>query len=329
MKLFSHISLIFCAAIILTGCNNEQTERPQSEVISDFKALNSLLYAESVQKGAGVWPFTDEYLAKKDALLNELLKLNNVESNERAISQLLKIEQRFTERFFPWPYNANPLENYSAEATELDEQAMISFVLFTQASMEKAYQDKVRMSFSEINGLQQQIEKALVAHIDSPALVTVLKRFNQYITDYLPRRSPGIGNLPNGKDWYQARLNYFVKQAMAPKDVLNRMLLVKPGLTSNPEFIRCFTSSSCANKQGLDWRTEYSDRLKEYAGIKYGLEQAIIAEVDFGVHAQAWSSEHAITVLSKELNISKQKAEAILAKILAEPGLALVNFPLD
>uniref|UniRef100_UPI0035643E96 hypothetical protein n=1 Tax=Pseudoalteromonas sp. TaxID=53249 RepID=UPI0035643E96 len=90
-----------------------------------------------------------------------------------------------------------------------------------------------------------------------------------------------------------------------------------------------YTTDNCNNTFGLDWRTGYSHRLTEFKDIPFGIEQAIIAEVDYGIHAQLWSSEHALTVLRKELKLNQAQANVILARLIKEPALAMVNFPLD
>ncbi|MFY8349098.1 hypothetical protein AAEU29_00895 [Pseudoalteromonas sp. SSM20] len=321
---FTQLFIAICTAFLLLGCEKPVENKSQEELIAEYKTLNNLLQPLKQQTSAPVWPFSDDYLTSRDNILKQLLRADK--SNTEVA--LLTIEQRFTERFFPWPYNANPVLNYVNSNSQINDVALAEFITFTQGKMLSAYQDKVRLSHFELTRLQQHVAQAKNKLADYPHSVDALNTFNQYLADYVPRRSPGIGALPNGKDWYQARLNYFVVSAQKPNDILNRLLAIKTDLPSETKFITCYTTNQCNNTSGLDWRTAYSNRLEEFNNIKFGIEQAIIAEVDYGIHAQAWSSEHALTVLLNELKISNAQANLILKRILEEPALAMVNIPL-
>lgn len=309
---------------LLIGCEKTQESRSKQELTKEYKQLNALLVPYQAQTAAITWPFNDAYLIQRDQLLKQLLKA----SPDDTEVALLTIEQRFTERFFPWPYTANPLHNYLATSVNKDEQEIVSFIKFTQKKMSRAYQDKVRLSHFELAELRSQIVATKHKLNDYTQAKQALDEFEQYLASYLPRRSNGIGTLPNGKDWYQARLNYFVGSAIKPSDILNQLLVLKPLVQSEGQFVICYTTNQCANTSGLDWRTGYSNRKQEFQSIKFGREQAIIAEVDYGVHAQSWSSEHALTVLTEQLQVNKVQAQVILSKILKEPALAMVNIPL-
>lgn len=321
---FTQLFIAFFTAFLLLGCEKPVENKTQEELVAEYKALNNLLQPIKQQVHTPVWPFNNAYLTARDDILKQLLRADK--SNTEVA--LLTIEQRFTERFFPWPYNANPVLNYVNSNSHINDAALADFIAFTQDKMVSAYQDKVRLSHFELSRLLQHVAQAKSKLADYPNSVDALNIFNQYLVDYVPRRSPGIGALPNGKDWYQARLNYFVVSAQKPNDILNRLLRIKTDLPSETKFLTCYTTNQCHNTNGLDWRTAYSNRLVEFNNIQFGIEQAIIAEVDYGIHAQAWSSEHALTVLVNELKASNDQANLILEKILKEPALAMVNIPL-
>ena len=324
MNKITQLFVVFCLAFLVIGCEKQVQTRAKQELVAEFKQLNNLLLPVSEQNTVLIWPFNDAYLIQRDQLLKQFMQAMPSDAEVA----LLTIEQRFTERFFPWPHNANPITNYLNTALTIDEQAIVTFINFTQKKMSRAYQDKVRLSHFELGALRNQVAQTKAKLNDYQQAYLALGQFDDYLNTYLPRRGNGIGSLPNGKDWYQARLNYFVGSAVKPTDILNSVLAIKPAVKSEEQFINCFTTTQCANTLGLDWRTSYSNRLQEFAKISFGLEQATIAEVDYGVHAQSWSSEHALTVLIKQLEIDESQAEIILSNILKEPALAMVNLPL-
>ncbi|MCF6458259.1 DUF885 domain-containing protein [Pseudoalteromonas sp. MMG024] len=322
---FTQLLLPICFAFLLFGCDDASNSRSEAQLVTSLKQLNTLLYPSQSEPNDVLWPMSDRYLTLRDSLFKQLLRASEKPSQE---AQLLAIEQRFTERFFPWPYNANPVLNYLQSASHVEDADLADFIAFSQQKMSNAYQDKVRLSRFELTALLRQIANAEQQLDTFLAAKVALAEFERYLKDYSPRRSPGVGALPNGKDWYQARLNYFTNAAQKPADVLNRLLTIKQSASDEPQFVVCFTTQKCANTSGLDWRTKYSDRRAEFTAVPFGKEQAVIAEVDFGIHAQAWSSEHALTVLTKQLEIDEERANRVLAKILQEPALAMVNIPL-
>lgn len=328
MKKITKLLIVFCILQTLNGCEKSQNLKPTNELIYDLKALNNLFLLHDTAQTNTIWPFSNQYLKQKNTLLLTLLAKNKQQLGDKRTVELLLIEQRFTERFFPWPYNSNPISNYFNSTQQVNSLDVGVYLDNVMQTMQLAAKDHIKLNRIELAMLKSQVSIAK-ALVDRDEIVLSLTKFELFLADYIPRRSLGLGTLPNGKDWYQTRLNYFLNKPLAPNMILSRIIAIQTKSHSNQKFVRCFITDQCINSQGIDWRSGYSDRLLEFENIKFGLEQAIIAEVDFGIHAQAWSQEHALTVLTRKLSIKTSEAEQILTKIVLEPALALVNLPID
>ncbi|WP_372767825.1 hypothetical protein, partial [Pseudoalteromonas sp.] len=147
---------VFCTIFLLLGCDRSNEHKSYEELIADYQHLNSLLYPVTAQSKNAVWPFSDLYLSSRNNILNQLLKA----SQSEAEVVLLTIEQRFTERFFPWPYNTNPVLNYINTVPKIDDAALAKFIVFSQQQMSASYHDKVRLSEFELSSLRHQVNEA-------------------------------------------------------------------------------------------------------------------------------------------------------------------------
>ena len=329
MTNISRFSSILLISLFLSACGEPSKPQDTQQLARQYKELNILLTNNGNPVDTIVFPFSEHYLKQKSQLLDAWYEQANT-LDEQTLNELelLIIEQRYTERFFPWPFQTNPVKHYAARFSPFDDKRVAQYINHTRLTMESASKNKIKLGKEHYQSLLTHVEHAKEYLQQYPLSHKALSSFSDYLSAYLPRRTSGLGSLPNGKEWYQTRLNYFVGTAIEPKNIINQILILQPKIENNAAYLNCFGTHQCSNNQGIDWRTNYSNRKSEFIDIQFGYEQSVLAEVDFGVHLQNWTTEHALTVIKEKLRVNDEKAKNLFETIIDEPALAMVNLPL-
>ena len=100
---------------------------------------------------------------------------------------------------------------------------------------------------------------------------------------------------------------------------------------SNNWFLALYPVKSVLD--GLDWRHSYIDVVSSLASIdgqqvtnEMRFIAALLAQIDLGIHYQAWTQQHARNVLKKQLNLSDSQADRIIDYSVLYPAVLLSPF---
>ncbi len=336
MNKITQFLIVFLLSVIAACSKVEAPNRDLAQLTTQLQQLNlPLLVVDDKQPALStVLPFTKEYLDSRNELLSALSSVDNLTEYQMRELALLTIEQRYTERYFPWPPVTNVIANFNLEEGSEFNQ-LVSWLGFVESTMKQGAASKIKLNQFEHILLTKQVSQLiefLAPKQQAESLIGSLTQLETYLTTYQVRNIPGLVGLPNGREWYQARLNYFNPQVSKPIDAYSQVLALQDTQQncSQEAFLKNYIGE--ANKQsdvtGFDWRTGYSNRLVQFESIPVCKLQLVVAEVDLGIHSQNWRLEHATNVLANKLALSKEQQFQVLAQILFEPGLALVNINL-
>lgn len=335
-QFFTVFSLCF-----VVGCskNEDKVEYSATQLKQQLVENNGLLAPHKLQSPVFSFPFDGDYLQTRNRLYDALIQSDDLAKQPFVQKELalLKIEQRFTERYLPWPAMVNVIDNFVLQylsQPQKDETLVLQateWVNFVTERLKQAELEKIKLNQFELLLLQKQVSLTFHKMAGEPqfkALSDALITLNDYLSLYKIRKTPGLVSLPNGKEWYQARINYFTDQSIAPLALFSTV--IKKQNTVNCEsdaFMAHFLAQGTltSEQSGFDWRTGYQNRLNQFQGIPVCQLQLIFAEIDLGLHSQSWSLEHANSVLQQKSTLTDAQNQMVIAKILLEPGLALIN----
>lgn len=311
---------------MLSVCSQKEFQVTSFEQLQkEFININNNLQPKN--NVAGLLPFSENYLKQRNELLQAGLRLEaqKLSDSQRAELVLLTIEQRAASRYFSWPAGSSPVMNMLKSNYYTINDAT-NWVSYTQKRLELGAKDKLLLTRTDLSTLKQSVDATKVRYESEQALFASLSELSAYLEKYTPRRLSGLLAIANGKEQYQARLNFFTNTNVSPDEILSVVSNYDQLSDQNELFLRCYLRDQCNNTQGLDWRTDYSNRLEEYTSVPLTNIQKVIALTDLGIHHQGWRDEHALAVLARETTLSVAEQQAALTKIVREPGLALVNF---
>ncbi|SFC29441.1 hypothetical protein [Pseudoalteromonas denitrificans] len=365
--------------LILSGCNEpkKDTNLDIQTSISQLKELNnSLLPISTSSSGDVILPFTEEYLLKRNELY---LAFQSMADPKKLVSHTelnyLIIGQRFPERYFPWPSQTNVVINVLNDFEAINPhkiKVVKKWIANIESKLIEAKNSKLKLDKIAHKNLLEQIqsskifvEKIVIQHEKNNALVSlnellmVLDKLHLYIKSYKPRNMLGLHQIPNGKDWYQAKLNYFLSATDAPSAWLGKIQnklkalnvskkvgftnelsekcksdLISSGyilpLTMLKALSSTFNGKLISEKvNGLDWQQGYINYPKTYEKLyrdktelstSYQIFILTLAEIDLGIHYQGWGAEQAILVLNTRIALDSNQTSALIEYIMFHPG---------
>ena len=372
MNKITQFLLIFLLPV-LVACNDARIPKSESteDSIEQLKVLNFLLLPTQVPLNDGInYPFDDEYLIKRHQIYTDLSMLQTSDdliANEEL--DYLMIQQRFPERYFPWPSATNVLDNVLFNTVETKNNALIPeatiWLQFVQARLEEATKSNIKLNKMAHNDLITRVSlvNEKLNNIKNSSELTdfriALEQLNNYVLKYKPRNMLGLRQMPNGVDWYQSKLNYFLGGVKAPDEwliAIQRKLkswddlkqisidkvsdaklkkqlidagfkIPKPLLDS---LISQFgTELLNAKVDGLDWQQGYINYNKTFEKLysetelinnNFKLFWLTLAEIDLGIHYQGWGLKQAQHVLNMRFDLTEDEVASLIEYVVFYPG---------
>ncbi len=322
----------------LVGCTDSKTTiLTQQQLQQQLQQLNVALQSTASTNTASAntasantastslarLPFSEAYLARRHELLNS--QLSNPDATAQKELNYLKIQERYPERFLPWPAHLPVLNNLTTYATQAQVEDWLTLV---KARLETGLESNIKLSRSDLRLITEQL--ARTAH--SSAALTALTR---YLSNYKPRAMPGLQQLPNGKEWYQSKLNFYGNIQAPPNQVLaqlaNESELERLGQLADVTFnlkepaILTLAGSDCSKVGGLNWRDGFINIPATVAQCQQQLQQyesllRVLMEIDIGIHVQGWSTKQAVVALNSRLALNEQQAQQLVNNIIYFPA---------
>lgn len=169
----------------------------------------------------------------------------------------------------------------------------------------------------------------------------------------------GLRQMPNGVNWYQSKLNYFLAKVKAPDEWLisiqnelknintvriksmDKILdeggqktmtnigfnMPEPLLTILISEFKNFLTESIVS--GLDWQQGYINYNKTFEnlyahnkniGTDYKYFWLTVAEIDLGIHYQGWSFKQAAHVLKKRIVLNDEEVKSLIEYVVFNPA---------
>ena len=299
---------------MFSACTEQQKLSSFEEVQSQLKNINSVLVTESKREVSQVLPFSEGYLKQRHIALNsaDLQSFTEYQVNEL---KYLIIQERYPERYLPWPAAKNVASNLS----EGQKQAWQNLV---QTRLENAKQSKISYNRYEL--------KRLKTYSESESLTDLA----DYFKTYKPRSRLGIYQLPNGKEWYQSKVNHYLGSVKDPQVVLASIQALTNEYENQETDLEALSLVEIAKKHcsiiaGLNWQHAFVNlhaTFEQCEKQKLGAYKQLIlvlAEIDLGIHFQAWSEHQAMVVLNQKLLLEKEQGRKFLEYIVMKPAAVL------
>ncbi|MDK1311269.1 hypothetical protein [Pseudoalteromonas ardens] len=328
-----YVSSALVLLTMMSGCTEPQVNLPYTELSAQLKQLNwfsstSQLQALAENELAGL-PFTELYLRKRHDLL---LRADLTSFGEVAVqeAQYLSIQQRYPERFLPWPVHINlpkVAQERGVSSSQLD-----TWYTYVESRLNEARESKIVLNRLERNQLLEHLTPEVTRQSQAA------RQLMEYLESYRVRSSLGMYQLPNGKEWYQSKLNFYSGTVNAPESLLSELQSVTSNTwdvmvqvnykTSDPLVHQLL--AKCDKAAGLNWRDQFVS-LRQTASqcdtkwTKGELQFAtVMMEVDLGVHYFAWSQKQALLALQSRLALNEDQAFVVLKNILFFPATSFV-----
>jgi hypothetical protein len=265
-------------------------------------------------------PFSETYLKQRHNLYKnaDVAKFNSVQQKELAY---LKIQERYPERFLPWPVQVNVLNNLRS-----DDDAVVQWSKLVLQRLIDARESNILLSRYERQILIDYTK-------DAPDNVKELKK---YLSTYKPRTRLGLYQHPNGKEWYQSKLNYYLGDSKSPNKTLNDIQtklanrgkhrsLVLFEMDTN-HFTLDYLKSHCDLIKGLNWVDAYINlpaSAKQCAHTHNANTTRLflsVMEIDIGLHYQGWSKQQARVTLKARLNLTDFEVDKLIEGTVLYPA---------
>ncbi|WP_462158018.1 hypothetical protein [Pseudoalteromonas sp. GB56] len=307
---------------LLVSCSNEPQLNAEQALIQ-LKSLNSKLGGNFTDETAP-WPYTEDYLKARHTLYSGI-QAKTLSDAQVSTYDYLRTEERFVRRYQPWPLFLDIAEqNNQLQGSEIQDELALWFH-YVLAKMQEGEQSKIYVNQVELQHMQSQLD-ALKGISSTESLSKAIEKLQYYLEQYTPRNQLGLSQLPNGKDWFQVKLNYYSNQVHSP---IQWMTAVQKKLDARGELIlETLPEPDWSSLESdLDWRQNFLD-IKSWAkSVTLSQAQVHMAlvwmEVDLGVHYQMWDQEFVITALAQR-GVTPQVAEELLAQVLCFPGKSFV-----
>ncbi|WP_240036261.1 hypothetical protein [Pseudoalteromonas sp. A757] len=329
MKKHLLFSLTLVAFIFLPACSEQKQVVNYQELRTSLISLNSSL-SHSSTDNISVLPFTEGYLQLRHALLASDLDDSDVMAHKEL--DYLRIQERYPERYLPWPGNITVLKNVENRVSGEELEQWLAFVT---TKLKEADESNIRLNRFEREAIIKQLENSA---IDAPSRSTLLS----YLGDYKPRAMLGLHQLPNGKEWYQSKLNFYGAIQESPNKVLailskideknSKSIVLNTTLNTQQPYILELLPANCQRISGLNWRDGFINVPSTVAKCTKAIEQhkaliVTLMAVDLGIHYQGWSQKQAFVALNSKLALNEQQAQQLIANIVYFPATIFAAYP--
>ncbi|RZM77103.1 hypothetical protein C3B51_17125 [Pseudoalteromonas rubra] len=327
-----YVSSALLLLTMISGCTEPQVKLSHTDLAEQLKQLNWFSYSIVPQtpmqnqiEGSLELPFTEAYLKKR----HELLQRADLDSfAETAVqeAQYLSIQQRYPERFLPWPVHLNvPVV---AQGQLVPPSQVDTWYGYVEARLNEARESKIVLNRIE----RQQLLDYLTPDITTQSKAA--QRLAEYLASYRVRSSLGIYQLPNGKEWYQSKLNFYSGSVKPPEALLGELQSLASeygeGVTLvdfnlNQPLVHQLLAG-CSTRAGLNWRDGFvslqqtASQCDQVLANSERLFALAMMEVDLGVHYFAWSQKQALLALQSRLALNEDQAFVVLKDILFFPA---------
>ncbi|WP_125784487.1 hypothetical protein [Pseudoalteromonas rubra] len=312
----------------LLGCGQNGNIFTQKELTSELYELNWFANEPGqlrIERNLEL-PFTETYLKKRHDLLQRA-DLDNFVETAAQEAQYLSIQQRYPERFLPWPVHLNlPV---IAQAHQVESSQMDAWYGYVEARLNEARESKIVLNRVE----RQQLLDYLTPDITTQSKAA--QRLAEYLASYRVRSSLGMYQLPNGKEWYQSKLNFYSGSVKPPEALLNKLqsltseygegTIDRVNFSLNQPLVHQLLAA-CDTRAGLNWRDGFVSLQQTASQCEQTLTNTerlfavVMMEVDLGVHYFAWSQKQALLALQSRLALNEDQAFVVLKDILFFPA---------
>ncbi len=253
MKTITQFLMVFLVFITF-GCDEQSRVKQltDKEINSQLISLNYLLLDEQNEQVASFeFPYNESYLKKRHDLyemVGEFISQGSQAYSQQQLNYLL-IEERFSERYFPWSGQQNivlrvlkSVDTKNINTTKETLLRMSQWIYFVKNQLVLAKQSKLFLNYIELKQLQKNILKAISLtnqfkqdepdfDLERNQVLNALVSLEKELSAYKPSNLLGLNRLPNGAQWYQVKLNYFSNGIKAPGTWLSVMYSQKQKLT--------------------------------------------------------------------------------------------------
>ncbi|WP_462154878.1 hypothetical protein [Pseudoalteromonas piscicida] len=329
MKKHLLFSLTLVAFIFLSACSEHKPVVSYQELRTSLISLNSSL-SHSSTDDITVLPFTEGYLQLRHALLSSSLNEPDVMAHKEL--DYLRIQERYPERYSPWPSHIPVLKNVEGRVSVEELDLWLKFVI---TKLKEADESNIRLNRFEREAIIKQLESS---DIDAPSRSALLA----YLSNYKPRAMLGLHQLPNGKEWYQSKLNFYGAIQDSPTKVLamlskfddqnSKASVLKVMPDTQQPYILELLPANCQRIAGLNWRDGFINVPSTVAKCTKAIEQhkaliVTLMAVDLGIHYQGWSQKQAFVALNSKLALNEQQAQQLIANLVYFPATIFAAYP--
>ncbi|MEJ6476469.1 hypothetical protein [Pseudoalteromonas piscicida] len=329
MKKYLLVLLALTIFFSLIGCSEQSKPKTDKELRVALRSLNSALI-NTHGDDINTLPFTEGYLQLRHATLATRLDTTNVMAHKEL--DYLRIQERYPERYLPWPAYISVIGNVRGAVSD---EALNQWLGFVQTKLIEADESNIRLNRFEHKALLEQLG---TVSADFPAG----QALQRYLNEYKPRSMLGLHQLPNGKEWYQSKLNFYGSIQASPTKVLASLSKLRAETQALSEvtisadtkqpYILALLPASCPKVAGLNWRDGFIDVPTSVTKCKDAVEQhkaliLTLMEVDVGLHYQGWSQKQAFVALNSRLALNEQQAQQLIANIVYFPATIFAAYP--
>jgi len=300
--------------LLLVACSEKSIQTTFTEAQLSIKEINTaLLNAQKVDE-VKYLPFSEAYLKDRHLILKNVA-FTTLTAEQQSELQYLIIQERYPERYLPWPAITNVAKHLNSAQKAAWQKLVVS-------KLKEAQESKIFYNRYE---LEQLIDYSKSDNLDD---------LQAYLESYKPRSRLGLYQLPNGKEWYQSKINYYYSAVEKPITLLAKIQKVSSEQKSNSTILENFdlievAKQNCKIEAGLNWIEQYINLPATFKNCdmsklsKYRKAVLVLAEVDLGIHYQAWSEQQALVTLVRKLEIDNIQAKALLTDIIFKPAAVL------
>ncbi len=300
--------------MLLVACSEKSIQTTFTEAQLSIKEINTALLNEQKVDEVKYLPFSEAYLKDRHLILKNVA-FTSLTAEQQSELQYLIIQERYPERYLPWPAITNVAKHLNSVQKAAWQKLVVS-------KLKEAQESKIFYNRYE---LEQLIDYSKSDNLDD---------LQAYLEGYKPRSRLGLYQLPNGKEWYQSKINYYYSAVEKPLTLLAKIQKASSEQKSNSTILENFdllevAKQNCKIEAGLNWIEQYINLPATFKNCdmsklsEYRKAVLVLAEVDLGIHYQAWSEQQALVTLVQKLEIDNIKAKALLTDIIFKPAAVL------
>ena len=304
------------SSLLITGAtfSEKSIQTTFTEAQLSIKEINTALLNEQKVDEVKYLPFSEAYLKDRHLILKNVA-FTSLTAEQQSELQYLIIQERYPERYLPWPAITNVAKHLNSVQKAAWQKLVVS-------KLKEAQESKIFYNRYE---LEQLIDYSKSDNLDD---------LQAYLEGYKPRSRLGLYQLPNGKEWYQSKINYYYSAVEKPLTLLAKIQKASSEQKSNSTILENFdllevAKQNCKIEAGLNWIEQYINLPATFKNCdmsklsEYRKAVLVLAEVDLGIHYQAWSEQQALVTLVQKLEIDNIKAKALLTDIIFKPAAVL------